>query len=181
VVTVNAGATGYELDQGGTSVQGALITHKFAFTYATAGLLTGATAVFTDGYIPAVGDILHDAWFEIGITWDGTTPLGDAGTFPAGTGHQGWWQIGNAPIWMGNADVAEGDVLFGGTDSTGGQTSHSLAQLAVNNAGRSGPGRFLTADPIQVCVSQNGTTTGANPGATQGSAVLYIVTSTPHA
>jgi hypothetical protein len=41
------------------------------------------------------------------------------------------------------------------------------------------PAKFTAADPIKVCVSQDGTNTGADPASTQGAGVLYLVTATP--
>lgn len=44
---------------------------------------------------------------------------------------------------------------------------------------RNVPAKFTAATPIKVCVSQDGTNTGADPASTQGAAVLYLVTVTP--
>lgn len=47
------------------------------------------------------------------------------------------------------------------------------------NGTRNVPGKFITADPVKVCVSQDGTNTGASPGSTTGAAVLYLVVASP--
>lgn len=58
-------------------------------------------------------------------------------------------------------------------------TNVNLIANAVSNSERLLPGKFTAADAIKVVVSQNGSSTGADPGATQGAAVLYLVTATP--
>lgn len=164
---------------GGGGSAGSPIVRKFSFAYNTANILTGAT-VFT----PTVGDVLLDAWVEINTAWDGTSPLGDFGMFNAT--NQGWlFYTADGPIEMSTADS---DTLY----STG-----VLAQTYPSNENASGlslsflkafsgappmrnlPAKFTAADPIKVCVSQDGTNTGADPESTQGAAVLYLVTASP--
>src|SRR5208282_3596119 len=57
------------------------VVHSFPFAYNTEGLATG----YEVGYVPAVGDILLDAWIEIDSPWNGATPKGDLGSFVGGS------------------------------------------------------------------------------------------------
>lgn len=165
------------------SAAGTHITHKFSFTHATAGLATGAVAVFTDGYTPAEGDLLIDAWIEIGTAWDGTTPLGDFGPFVGSAlgmfGNQGFGPI---DMTLEDGTYAGWAVL---SQNFGATTVSGLYQAVLSggnpglNGYRSLPGKFASADPLKVCVSTTGRTTGDDPGATTGAGVLYVTTCTP--
>lgn len=167
----------------GTSVQGTPIVRAFPFAYNTPGILTGAAL-----YTPAVDDVLVEAWLSIKTAWNGTTPRGDFGSFTGGFGILNGTATG--PWDMTNADVATAGTgyLFGGNTFASGTlptipVSQSTIQNPVGTVNptffRVTPGEFTAANPIKVCVSQDGTNTGANPGATQGAAVLYLVTATP--
>lgn len=177
----------------GASMGGASIVRAFPFAFDTPGLLTGAAL-----YTPTAGDILLDAWIEIDTAWDGTTPLGDLGSF---IGSQFGWFSGVTQVDMTVADVQGGasgigdGLLVGNTLSSVAQIStiQSIAgAVQVDGAGpgltpispvafgfRAAPARFTTDDQIKVCVSQDGTNTGDDPASTQGAAVLYLVTATP--
>jgi hypothetical protein len=172
------------------------VVRKFPFTFDTAGILTGAAL-----YTPTVGDILMDAWIEIDTAWDGTTPLGDFGMFTGGV--TGWYGQTVSPVLMSSGDGLFGgyadigllsgvqasglrslvDALMGTSNDGGG--FYSVSGAAVNatnpmmNGSRFLPAKFTAVDPIKVCVSQDGTTTGADPASTQGAAILYLVTVTP--
>jgi hypothetical protein len=192
----------------GGSSGGTRRTLKFPFAFDTPNLLTGAAL-----YTPTVGDVLHDAWFEIDMAWDGTTPLGDFGTF-VGVGYGFMKYLAVAQMDMTQADndgYMGGGFLFGpqqfsnmrDVSAIGGlvdavqqgvpfksadipSTPQAAAPL-VNTItpvgwaywGQRGVGKFTAANPIQVVVSQSGMNTGADPGSTQGSAVLYLDISTP--
>lgn len=185
------------VDPGGGSA-GSPIVRKFPFAYNTPDLLTGAAV-----YTPTVGDILMDAWIEIDTAWDGTTPLGDIGEFdPGGSG--GLFSSIASAVDMTIADFANNLANPGVLLSSSIRTLTAAYALATardglrttpgdNPQGLTGignptfldaeggllPARFTTADPIKVCVSQDGTNTGTDPGSTQGQAILFLVTATP--
>ncbi len=146
---------------------------KFPFAYNTANILTGHTV-----YTPTVGDVLLDAWVEILTAWNGTTPKGDVGTFAGFDAPSGWFAVdGSGAIDMTGADTNNMDDL---NSQVGSPTS--LLSDSVNQGGTQGrqvPAKFIATNPIKVCVSQNGTNTGANPSPSQGSAVLYLMIATP--
>jgi hypothetical protein len=151
---------------------GAPVVRAFPFAFDSPNILTGHAV-----YTPTVGDILLDAWIEIDTAWNGTTPLGDFGEF-VGTA-QGLFAGGNGPT--GLTTMSGPDTNLVGVGYLAGNNGESLAALsAAGSAGfRVAPGKFTTVDPIKVVVSQDGTNTGADPGSTQGAAVLYLVTATP--
>lgn len=170
VVTAEGGGSG------GSPTPGVAIVRAFPFAFDTAGLVTGHTV-----YTPTIGDVLLDAWFQVDVAFDGTTPSADVGAFlPSDSGY-GYFGQANNPVNMSLADNVD---PIGGLAS--GWRFTGLAQVSgysnwppTSGNGRTVPGRFATADPIKVVVSQDGKNTGADPGATQGSATLYLVTSTP--
>jgi hypothetical protein len=161
-----------------TTPPGVLITHKAPFAFDSPGLSTGFAVTFNDGYTPAIGDIVHDLWVEIDTAWDGTTPKGDFGTLlPGPTGFL--QSFGNPSMDMTNPDedgAVQGGWLIGfavPSDLASGSFNPSSPVLYRWKQ------KVTAANPIKVVVSQDGTTTGGDPGSTQGSATLYLVTSTP--
>lgn len=174
---------------------GASIVRAFPFAFDTPDLITGAAL-----YTPTPGDILLDAWIEIGTAWDGTTPLGDVGSFVGSV--FGWWAV-HGPTGALPMSAAADDDGIGLTIGTSGspsllaaltaQSIFAVYQVPEIDAVPFGPAQFMqlgamdptipakftTADPIKVCVSQDGTNTGDDPGSTQGAATLYLVTATP--
>jgi hypothetical protein len=156
---------------------GVPVVRKFPFAYNTPGLLTGHTV-----YTPAVGDVVLDAWFEIDTAWDGTTPTGDVGN--SIDQNYGWFGGSNAGAGVDMTDVdQDGGQASSGLLTQGGGTvpnALSFAQLTRTPPWRRNvPGKLLTANPIKIIVSQDGTNTGADPGSTQGAAILYLITATP--
>jgi hypothetical protein len=168
--------------------------------FASPSTYAGAAIPGVSVYTPTVGDVLIDAWIEIGTAWDGTTPLGDIGTFTGGD--YGIWQnLATQPLPMSGADIAGGALgLLSGThlsdlaqmalvagisadDGNGllvaAGAAINLSPTAVSGGFRPLPAKFTTADPIKVCVSQDGTNDGADPASTHGAAVLYLITATP--
>ncbi len=175
---------------------GNTIVRAFPFAFDTPNILTGAAL-----YTPTVGDILLDAWVEIDTAWNGTTPKGDFGIFTDPlVGTTGWLlsDLGT-PLLMTDSDNTGnlGGLLIGpsrqatseGVDVLDQYTGVNLnvvpAATALTQAKpllftqRVVPSKFFAAYPVQVVVSQDGTNTGADPGSTQGAAVLYLVTATP--
>lgn len=165
---------------------GASIVREFPFAFDTPDLLTGAAL-----YTPTPGDILLDAWIEIDTAWDGTTPFGDVGSFIEG----------NYGLAVAAINHAWDMTLTNGSDGSNSGIPYSrqvsLSMLSIlglvpqyavvdgflqplnYNPPGVGTRRFTTADPIKVCVSQDGTNTGDDPGATVGAATLFLVTATP--
>jgi hypothetical protein len=164
----------------GTSVQGSPIVRAFPFAYNSPGILTGYAV-----YTPTVNDILLEAWIEIDTAWDGTSPLGDFGPFEVGNIY-GWLAFfGQGPYLCDAADSSQLDVST--TFSQGNPFTDNGSLLSISDnlttniarRGRAVPAKFIAANPIKVVVSQDGTNTGADPGSTVGSAILYLVTATP--
>lgn len=186
---------------GGSSGGGApnaVKVRKFPFAYNTPGILTGAAL-----YTPTADDVLLDAWFQITTAWNGTTPLGDFGIFDVN--HSGWLKTGSGlnpvdmtvayddtgmfgplGLWIGGpssltaaeiVNLMNNSLLATGVSSpfAVGVTATALGQLDVALV----PAQIAAATPFKICVSQSGATNGADPGATQGAAVLYLVTATP--
>lgn len=188
------GAQGHQGAQGGGGGgSGSPVVRKFAFAFNTANILTGASL-----YTPTIGDVLLDAWVLIDTAWNGTTPRGDVGLFLPDA--DGFFHVLDPTMVILMDDP--GDTVSNGLFQSAGATTISAAMtvvnmaqymLEVNGAGPGfklasdpagigpsiWPGRFATTDPIKVVVSQDGTPTGADPGSTQGSATLYLITATP--
>lgn len=152
---------------------GAAIVRALPFAFDTANLTTGHTL-----YVPTPGDVLLDAWISVTTAWNGTTPSGDIGFFTLAGPPTGLFVAasGVAPEDMTNVDVTTLGMLSDLGDNT------DLALSSVGTAGlniRVVPAKFVTNAPLQVVVSQTGIPGGADPGASQGAAVLYLVTATP--
>ena len=159
---------------GGGSTPGAAVVHKFAFAFNTASLRTGVAA-----YTPKIGDVLLNAWIETTTAWDGTTPQADIGQYTAGD-NAGYFSAGNLPIDLTVAD----QVIDASNGYLRNNHLNKNFDLVLGNTGSGvmradAPGKFVIAQPVCVCVSQDGTPSGADPGATHGAAVLYLVTATP--
>jgi len=166
---------------GGGGGAGSPVVRKFPFVFDTPGILTGAAL-----YTPTLGDILLDAWIEVDTAWNGTTPTGDVGTFVSAS--FGMWVNVGGGVDMSRADstfdtagplfgVSPSLVSFGTNDI--GQSAAAVAGHGPGTGIRQVPAKFTSADPIKVCVSQDGSNAGLDPGSTQGAAVLYLVTVTP--
>lgn len=180
---------------------GVPIVRKFPFAYNTPGLLTGATI-----FVPTIGDIWMDGWIEVDTIWDGTTPTGDVGQFigtDAGFYLDTWYGTGPSPgvdMTYATSGLPSGSATL--TLATYGAVAETVyatqvpaipsvpaaAQSLTATVAAIGnpislssfiPAKFTTADPVKVCVSQNGKTSGADPGSTQGAGFLYVVTVTP--
>lgn len=170
--------TGWINDGEGASGSGVPRVLAFPFTFDTPNLLTGATV-----YTPTVGDILLDAWVEIDTAWDGTTPHCDASQFAVGDAGYGWWGL----IWGSGVQLdlvddlgsISASMLSGSTTNLSSLADQNIIQGVGGSFSRRVPAKFTTADPIKVCVSQDGTNTGDDPGSAQGAAVLYLVVVTP--
>jgi len=152
-----------------------VVRGPFTILFNDAGLNAGITF-----YTPAVGDLLLDAWLEMDVLFDGTTP-----TFDFGPGGTGLFNATSASLGLNGGVDSGADILHGGfPGNTGTGYNNSLMTAAANFAGGlagyyTSYGRFLTATPLKVWVSQDGTQGGAAIGGTAGAARLYIVTATP--
>lgn len=149
-------------------------------------------------FTPAAGDILLDAWLEVDTNWDGTTPSFDIGNFDTSAKYGFFNGLLGAPLSM--APGADAPILAG---FISGQQLRSLSQASAVSSSNgilaafglaspyllqveNGPGAIsgilpakCTGVPIQIVVTQNGLADGADPGSTQGAAILYLVTATP--
>ncbi len=197
---LNSEGNGWEaFTPGGGGGAGSVIVRKFPFAFDTPNILTGAAL-----YTPTVGDILLDAWIEIDTAWNGTTPHGDMGSFVSNN-HGVFGQAAGTGVGLNMteidgpntgligstiagqqlsslADVSALNVAVGLALTTSGLNPVALAYDTVGTldyGSRDRPVKFISTDPIKVCVSQDGTNTGADPGSTQGAAILYLVTATP--
>lgn len=164
-------AAGQWLQIPSSTPAGVPITHKLGpFAYNNPTILTGIPL-----YTPTIGDILWESWFEIDTPWNGTSPRGDLGQFDLGT-IDGLWYATRQAGW----DMTAGDTQFPGSYLTNTSSNDgSLLSTQSPNFSRIVPGKFVSAAPINMIVTQTGRLGGASPGATQGSAYLYIVTMTP--
>ncbi len=157
---------------------GSPIVRKFPFAFDSPGILTGFPV-----YTPSVGDILLDAWIAVLTPWNGTTPEGDFGPFV--TDNEGWQSFNGAGAINMTLDWSEANFGQGlSAPRAPGQPYLYLATNFVHPAGTLNnvtmlPAIFSRTNPIKVVVSQDGTNTGADPGSTQGEAILYLITATP--
>lgn len=187
----------------GGAPAGVAIVRKFPFAFDAANLVDGHVV-----YTPTVGDILLDLWVSVITPWNGTTPIGDVGTFDGSVGGFFSWQGyvardgagGGIPMTYADVDAgsAGGFGMIGTAISLGSAIAEvsavtesvrvqnngnpvwlSAAPNFITQATRPLPAVFTTDDPIKVVVSTDGTTDGADPGSTQGAAILYLVTATP--
>lgn len=144
------------------------------FEFDTPNLLTGAP-IFT----PTVGDLLLDGWVEVVTPWDVYGGF-DVHADPA---KPGIYDAG------GGMDLTTVDATsrFGApllTHIGDPPIASFLGYQAANREGAPGvrdvPARFVTADPLHIIVNDNsGRSTGNDPGATQGAAILYLVIARP--
>ena len=149
---------------GGTA-GGAPILRHFPFAYNTAGLATGADVLYT----PTPGDLLLDGWITVTQAWNASPALADIVTAAGGfLNFLGALYSGN---WF---DMTKA----GGPLSANVQPSLLAASGTVGNI-RAVPYPFAVHDTVGVVVSSTGQGGGGSPGATAGTAVLYLVTATP--
>lgn len=161
---------------------GVSIVRAFPFAFDTPGILTGAV-VYTHG----VGEMLLNAWIKITQAWDGTTPTADFGHYAAGHGLLREinndmftpWKLndpGYLKMQMSYAQMAAiSDASWLLTVAGGFLVSGDMSDVSTYV-----PNLFHPEVPeVKICVSQDGTNTGADPGSTQGSGILYLVTATP--
>jgi hypothetical protein len=135
---------------------------QFGFAFNTPNLATGIPVLAV-----AAGDVLVAAWITIAIAWDGTTPKADFGLFAGGDTIGVLAGQGASPVNMTHVD----NTALNGTTigpSAGNFLASGLALAA-----------FTASGNLQLCVSQDGTTTGGDPGASQGVATLNLLVVTP--
>ena len=153
---------------------GAVLVLALPFAHGDAGLATGK-ALFT----PTSGDVLLDAWIEVDTAWNGTTPKGDILLY--GLAEPGMYARLAGAGSPANQDMTQADATVG--NQKVGASINSLsgvnASAVPTGVARSAPAKFVSGGAVGVVVSQDGTISGGSPGATQGSAVLFLVTATP--
>ena len=156
---------------GGGGTPGASIMRgPFSFAYDTPGLTTGVEV-----YAPSDGEILLFAFPVVDTLWNGTTPQLDVGTFvgtTSGFTASVFPLVANYPIKLDDASVVQvsvGDGVYPVMSTYETYIATEYEQTYV----------FDGTETLKVVVSQDATSGGADPGATQGAARLYIVTATP--
>jgi hypothetical protein len=148
----------------------------------SAGLGFASPSTFTANlglelWTPTIGDLLLTAWPQVDTAWDGTNPYGDIGPF-LNPGDGGWYKPLNSGSGV-DMTLADAVALLPGILSGNPSNVFDLYWHGNQKNYRVLPGPFTTADPIKIVVSQDGTNTGLDPGATQGSGIVYVVTATP--
>lgn len=193
-------------DDGGGGAAGSAIVRKFPFAFDTPNLLTGATLYtptvgdfLLDAWVeidtpwdgtPPIGDIgafvgTNQGWFNIiaNANQSVTRAPVDMSVLD-NTGWLGTLLSGNTINSLSGAQMLT-NAGSGGALSTGFTTPIERVTLNTANtkpfsaSDRFIPAKFATADPIKVVVTQDGLNDGADPGSTQGAAVLYLCTVTP--
>lgn len=155
---------------------GPLFVRSFAFGFDTPGLTAGVPFVQL-----RAGDIIYDVGVAIPVAFDGTTPGADIGTFDGGNNGLFSELAGGAAPDLTAADAAV-------TSNTGlsSATTGTWLSAAIGSAGAGASATYLpwqlpvTADcELLLVVSQDATKGGAATGASTGSGIVYVVTSTP--
>jgi hypothetical protein len=139
----------------------------FTFAYNAEGLSSGIPF-----FSPTIGDLLIDVLIDVEIAWDGATPQADVG--PA---DGGFFQTQISPV-----DVTATATGLGVRRPSGavlGSLSAAQAKSASLGGGSLLPAVWTDDGELEFWVSQDGTRGGADPGATQGLAHVYLVTATP--
>ena len=139
----------YVFEQDASS--GAAVIRHFPFTFASSGLFTTGTQLYT----PSAGDILLDAWVEIDTIFNGTNPFFDLGTFVSGA-TTGLWDDGASKTSLGfmgtpspsgnhakigvSTDGSSNFAIFGHSDSFHPLDHVGLAVADCRNPQSPGPG-----------------------------------------
>ena len=116
-------------------------------------------------YVPQVGDVIDDAWFDVTTAFNGTTPLADFGSFSSAEGL--FLELNSAAVDMTAATGAVADNT--GIDKIGGARLNKVAGSPLRIVA-------VSDEPpvIDLVVSETGHKGGTASGATAGAAVLYI-------
>lgn len=160
---------------GGSQTGAAVVRGPYSFdvTISDMAALGNGVAVYT----PTIDDVLIDAWFEITTVFNSQAQA-DISQFST-ISNNGLFGYLDFPVPL-NA-TADTVTTGGGPLQTNVAKTQSLALRGVDVDGRLAPGRFVSADPLILVVSQNGSRHGTTVAATVGAARLYIVTATPAA
>lgn len=172
------GDAGWEAPQGGAAGV-AIVRGPFPFAFDTPNINNGVAI-----YTPTVGDILLDAWIELDTTFDGTTPLADIGQFSDVT--FGLWGGNTVAIPLDTVPDDEtgagtGLLTFGHRLRPTLQLSNVNGDMSLDTPFRQVPAKFMSAAPLLLVVSQDGTKGGAAVGGTAGAGNVYLITATPTA
>lgn len=161
-VPVNEGppnATYWEVVGGEQAATPASIPAHYAFPFDhTAGSAALAAGILIDTYIPNEGDVIIEAWFEVDIAFNGTTPKLDWGSFSSTEGIM--HELNSAVV---DATVADAAVANNDTFKT---PSAKLGGVAL---------RVVKTAPLYVVLSEDGTKGGTASAATAGSATLHLI------
>lgn len=156
-------------------------------------------------YQPNYGDLILDGWVDVINAWNGTTPSGDIGVFGSGVG---WFKTmdNNFAIDMTQHNVsitgfgADTRPAAGTLRDASAMRGYLPDGIVAGSAPTDVPplnlfiesgtpvqdwpsyfptGPYATTDPILFCVSRDGTTSGGDPGATQGDADIHLMVVSP--
>lgn len=152
-------------DSGGSQPGASIVRGPFEIAFDDAGLNDGI-----EFFTPTVGDILLDAWIEIDTAWD-QTAKGQIGTFDGSTF--------GIIYELADVTIADTDQHGYGAGLLMNENSPAASSNDASAVYRIVPGKFIAATPLKVCVSADGAAGGADPGASEGVARVYIITSTP--
>lgn len=181
--------SGTSTPPGGRTAGAAIVRGPFAFAFNTAGLNNGVAF-----YTPTVGDILLDAWIEVDTAFNGTTPRADIGPFLGGVAGANIGLFGslNQPIKVGGSFTADTENITGLLSNVGNVVNPAnagnepasgdnlfYAGGVPTGAQRNVPGKFTSASPWLIVVSQDGSKGGTAVGGSAGAGKVYLVTATP--
>lgn len=173
---MNTWAPGEIAARGGSVAGAARVLGPFPFAFDTPNIEDGVTI-----WTPAVGDILLDAWISVLTAFDGSTPMGDIGTFTEGQAF-GMLASNNAAADLSSADVSSGGldraILSQGGGDVNGVYQVTLAEITYSSY-RQLPGKFVAAAPVKVVVSQDGEIGGDSVGGSAGAGAVYLIVATP--
>ena len=144
---------------------GAPILRQFPFAYNTAGLETGTDVLYT----PTHGDLLLDGWITVTAAWNASPAYGDIVT--AGGGFLNFLGALYSGNWY--------DMTKAGGPLSVNVLPSLLAASGTVGTIRAVPYPFAVNDTVGVVVSSTGQGGGGSPGASAGTAILYLVTATP--
>lgn len=138
---------------------------------------------------PHAGDLILDVWYELLVAWDQSAKF-DVGTFdgvPFGifetdTGDACELDWPDTPVSPLSCVRGAAINHTRSTDAVAASVTHWIRDATDVGPGggqvlrRNGmPGRFISTDPVKVCISTTGLTSGDEPGATAGQLIVYFL------
>lgn len=167
-----------EYNSGETQVSGFKV-YQYSFAHDTPDLDLGV-----DFYTPTINDLLLDFWFETTTAWNGTTPSGDIGSAEMFS-NEGIGLVryisGSVPVDLTDEDDSAtfGNLLRGLGRAQGGINSMLYVAGDGTRPRRAIPAKFVTEDPLQIVVSQDGSKDSSPSGSTIGESTVCLLIATP--